>query len=125
MILKYTEYSSAKDIAKRYNRKGKCDFRKCKAICCRFTVTGPFAKEAYVQYIKNMGYKVETIDGKRYGIMEKPCRHLDLKTYKCKIHHRKPIPCRHFPIPSDVVYKKVRKVCSFFFDGKGEELTMG
>lgn len=125
MILKYTEYSSARDITKKYDRKGKCDFRKCKGACCRFSLIGSFSLEPYMQYIKNMGYRIETIDGKRYGILEKPCRQLDLKTYKCRIYQRRPIPCRQFPVPSDLVYKRVRKACSFFFEGKGEELTMG
>ena len=111
-------YMTIKEVVEKYKRKGSCDPTKCKAACCRFTIMYSSAKEPSMKYLKGMGFKVEKIDGHRYIILERPCDYLNQKTNRCKRHSSKPWPCKHFPIPSDAVYKRVRKVCSYIFDNK-------
>ena len=125
MIIDSVEYSNPKTIAKNYKRKGICDYKACKAACCRFSIVGTTSKTPMKQYIKGMGFKIERIGNSDEIILEKPCKYLDLQTYKCKRYERRPIPCRQFPIPSDKVYQRVRRVCSYRFESETKEIKMG
>jgi Fe-S-cluster containining protein len=122
MIVDCIEYSSPVESAKRHNRTGKCDSKKCKAACCRFACLNVEERKPCIDYFKGLGFKSEIIAGKRYLILEKDCKYLDLKTYKCKRYDRRPIPCRHFTIPTDIVYKRVMKKCTFKFKLDKQEL---
>lgn len=125
MIIDCVKYASPKQIAKDYNREGTCNYKDCKAACCRFSIVNSVDKTPMKQYLKGMGFKIERIGDSDEVILEKPCKYLDLKTYKCKRYKRRPIPCQQFPIPSDTVYQRVRKVCSYKFESEKKEIKMG
>ncbi len=116
------EYSKSQDVAKIHNRKGECNSKKCRAACCRFSIVNTEYRAPAIEYFKHMGLTSETIAGKKYLILDKECKHLDLKTYKCRIYKRRPIPCRHFPIPSDIVYLRIANKCTFKFETNKKEI---
>lgn len=116
------EYSKPQDIAKKYNRLGECNSNKCKGACCRFSIVNTENRAPAIEYFKHMGFTSEIIAGRRYLILEKECKYLNLKTYKCRIYKRRPIPCRHFPIPSDIVYLRVSNKCTFKFKTEEKEI---
>lgn len=106
-----------KEIDERYNRSGKCDFKKCKAACCRFYLIGIVNTINSERYMKGFGFKIITQNGMRKAILPIVCNHLDLKTYECKIQSKKPLCCKQFPVPEDGVYKLVADKCSYKFKG--------
>ena len=114
-------YKLNKDIDKEMNRRGKCNPNKCKAACCRFVHLGRTHSRQQEKYVKGFGIKVISFLGARHMILEKPCKFLDLKTYKCKRHKTKPACCRQFPTPDDLVYEIVSKKCSYQFKDKKVE----
>lgn len=122
MRIDYIEYANPKQVAKAHNREGVCDSSKCKAACCKFVVINSERRKAAVEYFKNFGFKQENIAGKSYLILEKNCKYLNLKTSKCKIYKRRPIPCRHFPVPTDLVYLKVAHCCTYKFKTEKQEI---
>jgi len=126
VIEDYVVYSDPKSLNKKFNRKGNCDYKKCKAACCRFSALGTVTSLAQEKYFKGFGYKIVQIGENRIIIDDRPCNYLDLKTYKCKRQKTKPMACRQFPLPHDEVFKRVRKVCTHsFIDQKVEkDLTM-
>ncbi len=97
-----------------FERKGKCDPKKCKSACCKFyMVNGGFGTDDYIE-----GFLEKT----KYGDFKinKYCKHLDVKNNKCKVWGTDNFPkvCRQFPHITDSVYKHVFDVCSFKFEIK-------
>lgn len=122
----YEAFLTPKEVQKKYNRKGKCDYKKCKAACCRFMlINADSLGESIKDYWKGHGFDLIYINGVPHWFKNSPCSHLDLKTYKCKLQKTKPIVCQQFPTPDDIVYKKVIKVCSFNFPDKKKSMKMG
>lgn len=122
----YEAFMPSKDVGRKYNRKGKCDYKKCKAACCRFMlISADSLAEGIKGYWKGHGFDLIYMNGKAMWLKDSPCTHLDLKTYKCKLQKNKPIICQQFPIPHDAVYKKVIKVCSYRFPKEQKIMKMG
>lgn len=119
-----TGYHSVKDVEEKFERSGKCDYKKCGALCCKFGVVGWIDDNAQEKYWRALGFKIKTMDGIRLIMHDHPCKQLDLKTLKCKMHKNKPVPCRQFPMPSDSVYKLSRNKCSYKFK-EGKNICMG
>jgi len=124
LFLKMIEeiYKSNKDIDKDFKRSGKCNYKKCKAICCRFFHIGTIKSSQQKKYLKGFGFKIILFKGEQHIILEKPCKYLNLKTYKCKRHKTKPACCRQFPINDDSVYQLIQKKCSYKFADKKVEM---
>ena len=117
-------YSSVKSVEKRFERTGKCNYKKCGAACCKFGVVGFIDDDAQETYWEALGFKIKTMDGKRLIIHNHPCKQLNLKTLGCKIHKNKPVPCIQFPMTLDSVYILSRGKCSYKFK-KGKNICMG
>ena len=116
-------YTSVKGTEEKFGRSGKCDFKKCKAACCKFGVVGYIFDDEEEKYWKSMGFKIETMNGKRAIIHNHPCKQLDLKTLKCKIQKTKSVACKQFLMPTDAVYTRIAKKCSYIFK-EGKEVKM-
>lgn len=110
-------YFTTKEINKEYNRSGKCNG--C-GECCKFIATGCGSKE-HDKYLRNFKFRKVL----NYMILDIQCKHLT-KDNKCSIFDSRklPIPCRQFPMSSDMVYKMVRKKCGFKFKPKKREEKM-
>ena len=91
-----------------YRRIGRCNPKRCGAVCCKIIHLGRHPEQQrYFQY--HLGKKIITMNGIR--CFESICKHL--KDGKCNIHENKPVPCVHFPLLSDDVYKAVRRKCGY------------
>ena len=114
-------------------RTGKCDYKKCKAACCRkLSIILPIEMVGYAlpnkkspfENMENMerwmeGYNVTTETVKILGrkvtklTFDNDCKYLDLKTFECKNYDKRPDICRLFP------WTKMQlegKPCSFRFE---------
>ncbi len=123
MIKTLAGYTSIPDLEKNYKRSGKCDYKKCKAACCRFAIVGWIEDEEQGKYFKDMGFKIVVINGRIAIFHDKPCEQLDLKTFKCKKQNRKSVACKQFPMSTDAVYQKVASKCSYKFK-EGKQIKM-
>lgn len=88
----------------KYVRKGECDYGKCKAACCR-----------------SLNYATGDIDNDRDNDRKIPCRDYTCprigKDFKCSIYDKRPSVCSSFPeSPWDLIYMKVQRVCSYWFE---------
>lgn len=87
-------------------RVGKCDYKKCKNICCKFmhNINRPFFK----------GFGEDSEFG---SMIKRRCKYLD-KNGICKVWKTKRFPraCKQFPHPSDSHYWEVMDKCSFKFE---------
>ena len=113
------------EVVEKYNRTGICNYKKCKAACCRFAMI--YAGNSFTgsrSYWEGHGFTLEILNGKGYWIKESPCNHLDLKTYECKINEAKPPVCDQFPTPDDSVFERVQDVCSYRFKDKEKIIKM-
>lgn len=124
--MKDRHYASVKEIEHENGRTGDCDYKKCKAACCRFVTFNAIENSQQEKFFKGFGFEVVKLRGsfERYLILRVDCKHLDKKTFKCKIQKTKSWACKHFPIPSDNQYKLVRKVCSYKFPKKKKVAKM-
>jgi hypothetical protein len=113
-----------KKINSDFGRSGDCDFKKCKAACCRFVLIGKCEDDEQRTYLEGFGFSTIIQNGVEKIILKKDCKYLDLKTFKCKKQNKKSICCHQFPLPQDGTYQKIEKLCSYKFkDGKIK--TMG
>ena len=97
-------------------REGKCDYKKCKNACCKFTshnCGGKYSDGELVNtYVKGFSDRILG----DHAIMKNRCSRLN-RDGSCKLWKRKgfPGPCKEFPHPFDGVYIAVAPVCSFKF----------
>ena len=97
-------------INKKYyliKRIGKCEYKKCKALCCKFICNG-----ASWGFVGNFGKKTK-LDNM---IIKIKCNNI-LKNNKCKLFNtdKFPKPCQHFPHPTDAHYQEIADKCFFKF----------
>ena len=119
------KWMSPKDIEKKYKRTGTCDFKKCKAACCRFAYMAEVNNDEYEKYISGFpNIKFIELNGRKHIIIDRPCKNLNMKTFKCKIQENKSVACNQFPTQDDSVFKLVQGKCSYRFEKK-EEIMMG
>ena len=93
-------------------RRGVCEYKKCKNACCKFIHESLGPKDSGYDFHINFFDK-----GKRSGItMAKTCCQLGDKGL-CNVWDKKkfPKPCKDFPHPNDQHYWEVSDVCSFYF----------
>lgn len=88
----------------RWERKGECDYKACKAICCRsFTSSGE---------LKN-----ENDHDSLVTVTEGICEYVNSIDSKCDIYNKQPSTCREFPLsPWDIMYRRVSEKCSYWFE---------
>lgn len=122
--MKLKRYNTPKEIEKEYSRTRECNYKKCKAACCRYFHLGINFNSQIELFAKGFGFEVVKKDGDRHLILRKDCKYLDRKTLKCKIQNSKSIPCIQFPVPDDNHYKLIYKVCSYKFPIKKRKLEM-
>ena len=93
-------------------RTGKCDYKKCKAVCCRF-----ICNIGSHEYFDNFGKKGSCGN----NLIKINCNQL-CKNNTCKIFKSKKFPraCIQFPHCTDALYHEVIKKCSFKFEIIGE-----
>lgn len=92
-------------------REGKCDYKKCKNVCCKFFLINGNYKFAGCFFDKiKMGH-----------ILKKKCRFLR-KNGKCKVWKTGLFPeaCRQFPHPNDNHFKLIQDKCTIRFKIIGE-----
>jgi len=88
-------------------RIGKCDYKKCKSVCCKFfCISGR-------KYNQGFGKKNEFGD----TIVDVLCKNLS-KDGKCLLFKTRKFPraCKQFPHSTDGVYKNIMDKCSFKFE---------
>ncbi len=100
-----------------YKRTGRCQPKKCGAICCRLTAVNNFSKEEteYIKFYEIHGYKKIKIGNRIVMYLEQAC--LQLNKTKCNIHENKPNPCKVFPeVKSLMWFKLCKKLgCTYRF----------
>lgn len=101
-------------------RKGKCDYKKCNALCCRMLIQNldPTHSDS-IKFYHGFGKITKKVmvggETKRILVIDKPCKFLDLTTNKCKRYKTRPQTCRDFPKPYDGCYVFCKDVCGYSF----------
>ena len=88
-------------------RQGTCEYRKCKAICCRMLCLNL----PWNEYLAGFAEK-----GIKAPLIYRTCRYL-AKDWTCLRWNSQNFPsaCANFPVPGDTMYLEVMDSCSFFF----------
>ena len=95
-------------------RRGTCSM--CGACCKGFTLTTDkeFSRDL-VKYYANYGVTITRKGNKTIFRFDIVCRHLDLKTNKCKIYGKgRPIICMQYPREEDA--DNLPKECTYRFE---------
>lgn len=93
-----------------WTRKGTCDRRKCRAACCRAlniesgefeNDRGTIPSELTVHFTNSTCSNINELG----------------RTFDCKIYKNRPSVCEEFPSsPWDMIYRKVKSRCSYWFE---------
>lgn len=108
----------AKQIVVKYTRRGKCNSAKCRVACCQQLNI----KSGYLHNDQAPRPSEEEID-----VVESTCSALDVLNVvnPCTIYRNRPTVCREFPAsPWDLIYRKVKAVCTFWFEIEIEEIEI-
>ena len=103
-----------------YKRVGECDPSKCGGACCRYTIAG-MHYEGYHKLVFEWSKNPIDIFGKgkdKFVVFSFHCPKITIDG-RCSLHGKKeqPVICDWFPmVPSDAVYKYVKKVCGYRFE---------
>jgi len=122
MRIDCVEYSNPQEVAKKYNRIGKCNSKKCKGACCRFSIVNSESRQPCIGlllYILHL-YVFKSRYSHSFSKIKYffPAIDSDFNPIFLKYS----IPCRHFPIPSDLVYLKIANKCTYKFKTEKKEV---
>jgi len=88
----------------KYTRRGECNFKECKAACCRSLNKGSGS-------IKN-----DNDGDTRIDFVDHTCPHIE-RGFGCAIYDKRPSVCREFPSsPWDLIFARIEKVCGYWFE---------
>lgn len=104
----------------KYKLTGRCNPKKCNAFCCRIGIGILINKKNIKEkdYCECFGLNIKRYNKKSFIVYSPiPCRFLDQLKMTCRIHKKKPLACREFPVNKNHdFYKFVKKYkCTYNF----------